>query len=110
MKRYDERDIMFARMTYEKGKQNYEDYYQRNPDKKALDDMLRNSPEICSPDTLTYDPIDANFAISNFKFLSDIRNLAEGKVSEKRIAVDPESITKKLKKSQISYRMPLFLV
>ena len=88
---------MFARMTYEKGKPNYEDYYQMNPDKKALDDKLRNSPEICSNKTPTYDPIGANFVISNFKFLSDIRSLAEGKVSKKRITVDPKSITEKLK-------------
>ena len=88
---------MFARMSYEKGKLNYEDYYRRNPDKKALDDKLRNSPEICSEETPTYDPIDANLVISNFKFLSDIRPFAEGETSNKKLKVDADSITKKLK-------------
>ncbi len=97
MQRYDERDTMFARMTYEKGRTNYEDYYRRNPDKKAIDDEIRSKPKICSAGTPTYDPVDANLAISNFKFLSDIRPFSEGKVSKNKIRVERESITKKLK-------------
>lgn len=34
MKRIDERDTMFARMSYKKGSKAYEDYYRRNPNKK----------------------------------------------------------------------------
>jgi ferredoxin len=88
---------MFARMTYKKGKYNYEDYYSRNPDKKDLDDKLRNGPEICSERTPTYEPIGAKFTISNFKFLSDIRPFAEGTPSPTRVDVDMDNITKKLK-------------
>ncbi len=35
MRSRDERDIMFARMSYEEGTPEYEDYYSRNMDKKA---------------------------------------------------------------------------
>jgi len=101
LKRYDERDTMFARMTYKEGKRNYEDYYLNNPDKKAIDDKLRKSPGICSPTTPTYHPIDANFAISNFKFLSDIRPLVQGKVSQKRVSVNQKVIVKRLKEIAI---------
>lgn len=97
LKKHDERDTMFARMTYEEGKKNYEDYYSTNPDKKVIDDELRKSPGICSPETPTYDPIDANFAISNFKFLSDIRPLVKGEVSEKRVSISQKEAAKRLK-------------
>lgn len=101
MKRYDERDTMFARMTYEEGKKNYEDYYSRNPDKKAMDDELRESPQLCSPQTPTYDPIDANFVVSNFKFLSDIRPLAKGKSSQRKVSISQKEAAKKLKEIAI---------
>jgi ferredoxin len=102
MKRYDERDTMFARMTYQEGEENYEDYYSRHPEKKETDDALRNSPEIASEQTPTYDPLYSNLAVSNFKFLADIRPLAEGIPRHRRVNFDLEDISKKLKNVAIN--------
>ncbi|MEW6623631.1 MAG: hypothetical protein AB1420_10995 [Bacillota bacterium] len=44
MSRFDERDTIFARMAYKKGSKPYIDYYQRNPDRKEMDDKLRDMP------------------------------------------------------------------
>ncbi len=41
MKKYDERNTLFARMELEKGSHNYKDYYKRNPETKQLDDKNR---------------------------------------------------------------------
>nr|WP_312578096.1 hypothetical protein [Sedimentibacter sp.] len=46
MNKYDERDIMFARMNYKEGSENYKDYYDRCPHTKETDDALRSLPEM----------------------------------------------------------------
>jgi len=37
MKRFDERDILFARMNYSPGSLEYEDYYRRHPELKEVE-------------------------------------------------------------------------
>ena len=46
MKRVDERDTMFARMSYDVGSNEYKDYYKRNPKKKVIDDEIRKKPNV----------------------------------------------------------------
>ena len=41
MKKYDEREILFARLELVKGTKEYEDFYRENPEYKDLDDSLR---------------------------------------------------------------------
>jgi len=41
MKKYDEREILFSRLTLEKGTKEYEDFYRKNLDTKEFDDPLR---------------------------------------------------------------------
>ena len=57
MKRHDERDVMFARNSYKKGTPQYNDYYKRYPQKKAIDDELRAKPPLFSPGPPTYHPL-----------------------------------------------------
>jgi len=97
MKRIDERDTMFARMNYKKGTPQYEDYYRRNMDKKEIDDDIRNKPEICGEGTATYSPINSPIGVANFKFLNDIKHLAEGPVNLNKVEVDEEIMTRKIK-------------
>lgn len=99
----DERDIMFARATYEQGQSNYEDYYGRNPQYKEIDDNIRAMPNLCSPGTFTYNPLNAAIADAIFNFISDIRPLAEGKAKEERAEIDPEEMSKKLKELACYY-------
>lgn len=97
MKRIDERDTMFARMNLKEGSQQYDDYYSRNPEKKEIDDDLRTRPQICGEGTAMYNNVVSPMAESNFKFLSDIKNLCEGPVNSNKVEVDPSDITKKIK-------------
>ncbi|MDV9812761.1 hypothetical protein RHG56_18740 [Clostridioides difficile] len=79
MKRVDERNTMFARANYKKDSTAYNDYYKKNPDKKEIDDSIRNRPNLCSEGTMTYNELNSPMASSAFDFLSDIKSLCEGK-------------------------------
>lgn len=103
MKRIDERDTMFARMSFEKGSPQYEEYYWRNKDKQSIDDEIREKPNLCSPGTETYDPVYSPIADANFEFLSDIRKFSEGPVNPVRVPVVKEEISQKLKDLAIQY-------
>src|SRR6056297_3225103 len=45
MDRFDERDTIFSRMTLQKGSERYLDQYRRRPEKKEIDDLLREAGE-----------------------------------------------------------------
>jgi len=97
MKRIDERDTMFARMNYEEGTPQYEEYYGRNQEKKVIDDEIRKKPHLCGEGTATYNPINSPVAVANFKFLNDIKILSEGSSNPIKVDVDKEVITKRIK-------------
>lgn len=97
MKPADERDTIFSRMKYRKGTPQYEDYYSQHPEKEDLDRKLREMPDLCSPGTLTYDPLNSPMADATFQFLEDIRPLVDGPSSTDKIMVDPDRMTGKIK-------------
>lgn len=103
MKRIDERDTMFARMSLKKGTWQYDDYYSRNGDKKETDDAIREKPNICGPGTATYNEVNSPIADANFLFLNDIRRFSEGEVSTKKVEVSKEEMTNKLKGLTLHY-------
>jgi len=88
VKRIDERDTMFARMSYQKDSEQYNDYYKRNPEKKQIDDELRELPHICGEGTATFHPLHSPFADAGFRFLGDIKKYVEGDVSENKVEVE----------------------
>lgn len=98
MSKIDERDIMFARMNYTKNSQAYREYYNRNPEKQAIDERLKSLPGLSSPDTKTYDPLGTSLVTSNFKLIDSINHLAEGAPSPNKIDVSNQNITEKIKK------------
>jgi len=85
MKRIDERDIIFSRANYKKGSKTYEDYYLRNPHKKAIDDSLRTRPNLCEEGTMTYNEVNSKMASCAFEFLQDISHLCEKEVSNEKV-------------------------
>lgn len=97
MKKVDERDIMFARMSYEKGSPQYEDYYSRHPEKKEIDDELRAMPHMGGIGTVTYDVVNSPIVDACFNFLGDIKKYAEGNAKSEQVKVDAETMTKRLK-------------
>ncbi len=98
MKKFDERDIMFSRMSYEKGSISYKDYYSRHPEKKEFDDYLRTLPNICGIGTETYHPINSKFPDSIFRFLGDIKELSSGEKAKKVTEVNSVEMSSRIKK------------
>lgn len=97
MKRFDERDTIFARMTYNPEDDHYQDYYEKNPGKKESDDLLRQPPHVYGEGTATFDPINSAIAEATFRFLGDIKKYSEGTVNTNKIEIDPQVMTNKLK-------------
>jgi ferredoxin len=98
IKRIDERDIIFARMNYEKGTPEYNDYYNRNPHKKEIDDTLRAMPKMDEEGTATYNPINSPIVDACFRFLGDIKRFSEGKAQpDKNQVTDINMITERIK-------------
>lgn len=94
---YDERDIMFARMEYCEGTDEYKDYYERNPELKDEDDSIRQMAPLLGEGTATYNPIIGPVAEAGFGFLHDIKHLVNNNPKENKVEVDPEDITRKIK-------------
>lgn len=97
MKRVDERDTMFARMYYKKDGNAYNDYYEKNPEKKQIDDSLRSRTNLLEKGTTTYNALNAPMGRSAFEFLGDIRHLCEGEVSPNIVEGNSKDFTKRIK-------------
>nr|MDA3846616.1 4Fe-4S ferredoxin [Vallitaleaceae bacterium] len=97
MKKYDERDTMFARMSLEYGSVNYNRYYAMRPELKEADDILRSKPGLLSEGTATYDPIRGPFADANFSFMNHIMDLSAPKVHAQKVDIDPANMTNLIK-------------
>lgn len=88
---------MFARANYKKDTLAYKDYYAKNPEKKGIDDSLRNRPGLLEEGTTTYNQLNSPIAGSGFDFLRDIKDLCEGEVSPHKIDGSSDIFTKKIK-------------
>ena len=97
MKQYDERDIIFARMNYKEGTENYNDYYSRNPHLKDIDESLKLLPPMGGEGSVMYNKINSPIVDAAFKYLSDIRHFSEGEVSPNKVEADPLVFTKRIK-------------
>lgn len=97
MKRYDERDNIFSRMSLKVGSKNYNEYYEQNPEKKETDDEIRNMPGLMSEGSRQFDPHLSPMGISAFKFLHDIKPLAEKETSNKKVKISAKKASKIIK-------------
>jgi len=76
-KRVDERDIMFSRNKLEKGSQRFNEYYERRPELKILDDKFRSQPGLLQKGTVHYDPITFAATDSSFKTVAAFHALLD---------------------------------
>lgn len=68
-KRFDERDIMFARARLQPGSANYASYYSMRPENESSDTLFRAQPGLLSPRARYADPVifalpDASFTLT----------------------------------------------
>jgi len=96
-KRFDERDIMFARHRLEPGSGNYENYYAMRPENKATDDTTREKPGLLSPKAKLANEVLFASPEASFTLTEVMGEMVEGTVSEKRIELPIEKMTSYVK-------------
>jgi ferredoxin len=91
--RIDERDIMFSRRLLQPGTGRFNEYYTRNPDKKAWDDKFRSRPGLLAKGATQYDPISFHAAAASFDTIEHLRRHVDGEVAAERTDAAPSEVT-----------------
>jgi ferredoxin len=97
MAKFDGREIMFARMSYKEGSDEYNDYYKDHPEHKEMDDHLRSQPHINGEGTATFDPVNSPFSDAGFMLLDDLNRLVDGPPKGALVDGSAELFTRRLK-------------
>ncbi|MEJ2212207.1 MAG: reductive dehalogenase domain-containing protein [Anaerolineae bacterium] len=92
-RRYDERDIMFARARLVPGSAEYDEYYSLRPEHKAADDRMRALPGLLSPDSREAHPHVFAATGATFDYIEGLRDRVDGPLAAERLAMDPEAAT-----------------
>jgi reductive dehalogenase len=98
VKRIDERDTMFSRNEIIPGTKEFNDYYKRNPDKKAIDDNWRKRPGLTGRNATQYHPFQFASADASFDTIKALRNEVDGKVSDVKVEAGAEEISTYIKR------------
>ncbi|MCK5052651.1 MAG: 4Fe-4S dicluster domain-containing protein [Anaerolineales bacterium] len=93
----DERDIMFARAHLTPGSERFEEYYRRNPDKKALDDKFRARPGLLSKGSTYFDSYMFSAAEASFEAVGSFQTIIDQEPASERIHTSPDRITEFIK-------------
>ncbi|MBN1315857.1 MAG: 4Fe-4S dicluster domain-containing protein [Anaerolineales bacterium] len=95
--RVDERDIMFARARLVPESAEYRDYYKRHPERKSIDDRIRNAPGLLGPGSNLYHPLAMPTADASFTSIEALHDVVDGPAAETRLRVDPVQMTRFIK-------------
>lgn len=94
----DERDIMFAREEYLPGSEKYQQYYQRRPEYKKIDDRIRNLPAMFKPGGRFYDPVRSKQIEVIFEKIEAALTYVDGPVADIKAEYNAEEATRVVKK------------
>lgn len=103
MKRFDERDVIFSRMGYKEGTQEYKDYYKNNPQNEEVDAELRSMNDLCVPGTPTYDPLLAPLVEANFELISSLRKQCDVQPNDEKAHVNKQDVSSLIKNIALHY-------
>lgn len=92
-RRFDEREIMFARMRLQPGSPEHESYYAMHPDHKASDDVSRSKPGLLSPRSRLANPFQFASAHGSFGLTEALRHAVDGGVAVVRPALPSAAMT-----------------
>jgi reductive dehalogenase len=95
--RVDERDIMFARARLVPGSREYQAYYARRPEKKAIDDRIRAAPGLYRPAAKFYHRLGIPAADASFAAIDGMQGAVDGPVASETVPVSPDEITRFIK-------------
>lgn len=97
MSKIDERDTMFSRNELKPGSKQFEEYYNRKPEKKKKDDIFRKKAGLLQPAASQYHPLNFAAADASFETIEALKHKVDGPVSGKTIEVDPASVSDYIK-------------
>ncbi len=96
-RRFDERDIMFARARLQPGSQEFDSYYAGRPEHRVGDDRTRALPGLLSRDADKAEPLMFATAEACFEVTERLRLMVDGDVAERRVERPPADWTSSLK-------------
>jgi hypothetical protein len=102
-KRFDERDIVFARRRLKPGSPQFEAYYAMRPEKRDIDDKRRALPGLLSSKALNADPDFFAAAEASFALTEAMRDEVDGPVSVDRAELTPTQGTSIIKGLALYY-------
>ncbi len=96
--RIDERNIMFARVSYQPASDRYTAYYEQHPDKEIEDNKFREKPGILQPGSSFYDPLFFNAAHASFDAIAALHSVVDGDVAKNKIDINAKQAMAFIKK------------
>lgn len=93
----DERDIMFSRRKLTKNTDRYQQYYQANPDKKAIDDHIRSLPGLLNEKSTYYNRLLFASADASFKAVEAFHAVLNDKPSKEKATIDSAPLSSYIK-------------
>jgi reductive dehalogenase len=88
-RRFDERDILFARARLTPGSSNYQAYYAMRPQNKAGDDKSRSLPGLLSPDAREANALIFAATEASFGLTGALREAVDGPLAPERVEHPP---------------------
>lgn len=102
-KRFDERDIMFARARLEPGSPNYQAYYEMRPEKKKGDDHTRSKPGLLSPRAKLANEVLFTSPEAGFTFTEIMGQIVAGEPAENQKILPIDKMTAFVKGLAVYY-------
>lgn len=96
-RRYDERDIMFARARLVPGSSDFEAYYALRPENKAGDDKTRSLPGLLSIEASEANPLVFASTSASFSLTEAVRDAVDGRITPRRMQIEPAPMSAYLK-------------
>ncbi|MEE4197693.1 MAG: reductive dehalogenase [Bacteroidales bacterium] len=98
VEKHDERDVMFSRNELQPGTSRYDEYYNKNPERKSLDGKFREKPGLLSSGSLMYHSVMFAAAEATFETIEALKPWVNGPVAEAKIPVNPPEISNYMKR------------
>ena len=95
--KYDERDIIFSRRALIPGSDTYEAYYEKYPEREALDNKFRKEPGLLSSKSMYYHEKAFQMARESFDKIEPLYNYIEGNVNPTKTFLSAEDYTNLIK-------------
>ncbi len=102
-RRFDERDIMFARNRLVPGSPEYQAYYREHPEYQAGDDRTRALPGILSPQSEMAEPVFFAAAKASFSFNSCLDLDFDGPTAKEKVELTPRQWHERMRDLALYY-------